>query len=66
MEAISVVSRDLGGYDARRIYFHTDTSDVFLKRIPFTRYPDIDHEERRVLDSLRRKAEEPGDVTLFD
>jgi chemotaxis protein CheD len=66
MEAITVVSQDLGGHDTRKIYFHTDTSDVFLKRIPFARYPNIGREERRVVDSLRKKVEEPADITFFD
>jgi chemotaxis protein CheD len=66
MEAITVVSQNLGGHDTRRIYFHTDTGDVFLKRIPFKRYPHISREERRVLQLARRKADESADVTLFD
>ena len=27
-EAISIVSRDLGGHDIRKIYFHTDSGEV--------------------------------------
>jgi chemotaxis protein CheD len=65
-EAITVVSQDLGGHDTRKIYFHTDTSDVFLKRIPFTHCPKIRREEDRIVDSLRRKIEEQADVTLFN
>ena len=66
METISVVSRDLGGHDTRKIYFHTDSGEVFLKRIPSTRYPTISLEERRLVEWARRKAEESGDVALFD
>jgi chemotaxis protein CheD len=66
METISIVSRDLGGHDTRKIYFHTDSGEVFLKRIPFTRYPNINFEERRILELARRKAEKSGDVALFD
>jgi hypothetical protein len=65
MEAITVVRHDPAGRDNRRTHFHTETSDVFLKRIPFTRYPNIGHEERSIPDSLRKKAEESADVTLF-
>ncbi len=57
--------QDLGWRDTLRIYLHTDTSEVFLKHIPFTRYPNIGHEERSVLDSLRKKAEESENVTLL-
>ncbi len=51
MEAINVISHDLGGHDTRRIYFHTDTSEVLLKRIPCTHHPDISQEEKRLLES---------------
>jgi chemotaxis protein CheD len=66
METISIASRDLGGHDTRKIFFHTDSGEVFLKRIPSTRYPNIGLEERRILELARRKAEESGDVALFD
>ena len=54
-----------GGHDTRKIYFHTDSGEVFLKRIPSTRYPNISIEERRLVELARRKAEESGDVDLF-
>jgi chemotaxis protein CheD len=66
MESISVIRQDLGGFDARRIYFHTDTSEVFLKRIPFTRQPKLGNEEKRVLHSVRKKAGKSTGITLFD
>ena len=66
MEAIKVVSQDLGGHDARKIYFHTDSGEVLLKRIPFTSCPRIDFSEKRLLELARRKAEESADVDLFD
>ncbi len=65
MEAISIVSRDLGGHEGRKIHFHTDSGEVFLKRIPSTRCPNISLKERRLLELARRKAEESGSVTLF-
>jgi chemotaxis protein CheD len=65
MEAITIVSQDLGGHDTRKIFFHTDTGEVFLKRIPCTHNHRISVEERRLMDLVRRKAEESGDITLF-
>lgn len=65
-ESIAVVSKDIGGRDTRKIYFHTDTGDVFLKRIRFNHSVNIAHEERKVLFSLRKKAEKSADVILFD
>jgi chemotaxis protein CheD len=66
METIEVVSQDIGGRDTRRIYFHTDTGDVFLKRIASRHQPTISLEERRLLEVVRRKARKSGEVTLFD
>jgi chemotaxis protein CheD len=66
METISIVSQDLGGCDTRKIYFHTDSGEVLLKRIPLTSCPKIGFAERRLLELARRKAEESADVTLFD
>jgi chemotaxis protein CheD len=66
METISIASRDLGGHDTRKIFFHTDSGEVLLKRISFTLYPNIGFEERKLLELARRKAEESGDVALFD
>ena len=33
-EKIPLTARDTGGYNARRIYFRTDTGDVYLKKVP--------------------------------
>ena len=65
MEAISVASQDLGGFHPRKVYFHTDSGEVFLKRIPLTRLQSISVEERRLMILARRKTEESGDVDLF-
>ena len=66
METISIISQDLGGYDTRKIYFHTDSGEVFLKRTHPTCCRNAGFEERRLLESARRKAEKSGDVDLFD
>jgi chemotaxis protein CheD len=65
IEDIPLISQDLGGSDARRIFFHTDTGAVFLKRIPSSLSPEIGLAERKLLDAARKKAAEAGDVTLF-
>jgi chemotaxis protein CheD len=66
MEAIPIVSQDLGGHDTRKIYFHTDSGEVFLKRTHPNSRQNAGFEERRLLELARRKAEESGDVDLFD
>lgn len=65
LEGFTVVSSDLGGFDTRRVYFHTDNGDVFLKRIPPVRYLDFVVQERRLVHRVRKEAHEVGDVTLF-
>ena len=39
-QGIKVVSQDIGGDGSRRILFHTDTGDVFVKRNQATANPD--------------------------
>lgn len=66
MEAIRVMSQDTGGYEARKIYFHTDTGEVLLKRIHPTLHAKVELRERNFLDRVGRlKAEEPGEITMF-
>lgn len=65
IEKIAIVNQDLGGHDTRRIYFHTDSGEVLLKRIPCATQLKIDIQERRLLDRIRREAEEAGEITLF-
>ena len=66
MEAISIVSQDVGGHDTRKIYFHTDSGEVFLKRTRPTCCQKAAFKERRLLELARSKAEESGEVDLFD
>jgi len=65
LEDFTVVSSDLGGHDTRRVYFHTDSGDVFLKRIPPTRCPNIAIQERRIVQKVRKETHEVGDITFF-
>jgi hypothetical protein len=53
-ERIPVVSSDLGGYDARKVWFRTDTAAVILKRVPVKLVESVPREERRFrLEALR-------------
>jgi chemotaxis protein CheD len=51
-ERIPVVTSDLGGYAARKIWFRTDTGEVLLKRVPVQIAAAVRLEERR----FRRRA----------
>jgi chemotaxis protein CheD len=64
-EKIKVISKNTGGHDTRRIYFHTDTGEVFLKRTRSTHYSKIITEEREYLERCTANIKIPGDVTLF-
>jgi chemotaxis protein CheD len=44
-ERIPVVTSDLGGYEARKIWFRTDTADVILKRVPVRLVASVEREE---------------------
>ena len=65
-EAIRIVSRDLGGTDSRKIFFHTNTGDVFLKRIPTMLQTRVSQEEKKKFKLAQKAAHKPGEVTLFD
>jgi len=48
-DSIPVISQDVGGNDSRKVYFHTDTGDVFLKRSLSIHYQQILEQERKAL-----------------
>ena len=64
-EGIRIISQDLGGKDSRKVSFHTDTGDVFLKRIPSVHFECIAKEEKKRLGIVRKEVRIPGDVDLF-
>lgn len=64
-ENIKIISRDFGGNDTRKVYFHTDTGVVFLKRIISMKASAIVRQEKKRLKGIKHRLEEPGDVTLF-
>ena len=65
VEGIKLISRNLGGYDSRRIYFHTDTGDVFLKRIAHVHLARIAAEEQKHFRRIEKEVKKPADVTFF-
>ena len=56
-ERIPVIASDLGGYEARKVWFRTDTADVLLKRVPVKLVAAVRREEgqfrRQALEKLR-------------
>jgi len=63
-EKIKILSRDFGGHDSRKIFFHIATGDVFLKRVPSMKSLVAAEQTKR--NRIKEQLEEPGDITLFD
>lgn len=63
-EKIPIVKEDVGGYQPRRVLFHTDTSRVFMKYLGQQDAQRTAEEEMVYLLSLKRQKLD-GDVELF-
>ena len=55
-ERIPVVTSDLGGYEARKVWFRTDTADVILKRVPVQLVAAVRREEGQFRQRVLRKS----------
>jgi len=64
-EGIRIISQNLGGNDSRKIYFHTDSGDVFLKRISSVNLESIAREDMKRLGIVRKEIQKAGEVDLF-
>ena len=65
-EGIRIINRNVGGHAGRKIYFHSDTGDVFLKHIQSTQLPNVAIEEQERLRQISKEYKRPGEVVLFD
>ncbi|MBW2647458.1 MAG: chemotaxis protein CheD, partial [Deltaproteobacteria bacterium] len=65
VERIRIIRQDIGGYDSRSIFFHTDSGGVFLKRVRSRYYLKIAIEEQKYLERVQKEIKKPADVTLF-
>ncbi|MBI3898645.1 MAG: chemotaxis protein CheD [Gammaproteobacteria bacterium] len=63
-EQIPIVKEDVGGYQPRRVLFHTDTSQVFVKYLGRGDAERTAEEEMVYLISLKRQKLD-GEVELF-
>lgn len=66
-EKIPIASRDLGGTDARKIFFFPTTARVLLKRFGGQNRKPIEREESRYLQRISKKPEGEAapEVTFF-
>ena len=65
-EKIKIVNMDIGGKQTRKIYFHTDTGDVYLKYIPSMLLKLVTMKEKSKLKKIKREIDQAGKITLFD
>ncbi len=64
-EQIPVTARDVGGNEARKIYFFTGDARVRLKRLSKTLAQPVETKELRYLERIRARRAVGSDVTLF-
>jgi chemotaxis protein CheD len=64
-DKIRVLSQDLGGKSARRIYFHSDTGDVFVKRVPPKLHTRLAKEQEKEFQRVKNNLNVNQDVTFF-
>ncbi len=64
-EGIRIVNCNTGGKDTRIIKFHTDTGEVFLKRLRVAEIPTLIFEEKKTLKRIEKEIKKPGKVELF-
>lgn len=65
LERIPVISQNTGGTCTRRILFHSDTFDVFVKRIP-VHFPEVAEAERKYSRHVEEQIKKPTEILLFD
>jgi len=66
LEGIPIVSRNTGGNNGRKIHFHTNTGDVFLKTLANPSFEAVAREETQYTELVRCLLETPSDVELFN
>ncbi|MBF0499077.1 MAG: chemotaxis protein CheD [Candidatus Riflebacteria bacterium] len=66
IDRIPLISQSTGGTVTRRILFHTDTFDVFVKRIPTSFAGNVIRDEENFCQQATEQIKKPGEVTLFD
>lgn len=64
-ENIRVVGSNLGGNKSRKVFFHTDTGDVYLRRSHSMKSSHLAVMEQKKLRSIAKQLEKPSDVVLF-
>jgi chemotaxis protein CheD len=66
IEKIPLLGQDFGGTWTRVLQFHTESFEIFVKRIQTGRLPSVLKDEERYRETLVEKEPTEGDATLFD
>lgn len=64
-ESIKIVSQDISGTQSRKIWFHTDTSEVVLRRGKTSQYCEVNRMEKQVQKKIRKNINKYGEITFF-
>ncbi|POQ99097.1 hypothetical protein AU468_10805 [Alkalispirochaeta sphaeroplastigenens] len=64
-EKIPVVSKDVGGYEARKVLFFARTSRVLLKRFKGQLIKPVEREESAYLARIKKKKDDQSKATFF-
>ncbi|HEX2982881.1 MAG TPA: chemotaxis protein CheD [Ignavibacteriales bacterium] len=65
IEKIPVLSQNTGGNFTRLIYCHTDSSEVYMKRIYSSINPKVAIDEQNYIGKLNAELSKPTDITFF-
>lgn len=65
-EKIQIINMDIGGNQTRKIFFHTDTGDVYLKYVPSFFQKLISRKEKSKLKRIKKDLDKTGKISLFD
>jgi len=65
MEQIPLVCKDVGGNLTRIIHFHTDTFEIFVKKLQISSKARLFAEEDKLAEKAKEKIAEKSDVTFF-
>ncbi|MBU1168774.1 MAG: chemotaxis protein CheD [Proteobacteria bacterium] len=65
-EHIPVMGQDLGGHKSRKVFFHTDTGNVYLRRSHSMKSSHLAVLEQKKLIRISKQLEKKTDVVIFD
>lgn len=65
IEQFPVVNMDIGGHNARKVFFRTDNGDVRLKKVPAVYFGLLRRAEQRFTRRIRYELGSDGRVSMF-